>query len=287
MDDAAHPTSIEAQGAEPAAADASEAAPSVLVFDSGVGGLSVLGEIARALPAARLVYAMDDAGFPYGTRTEGELLARLPDLLCDLVARSDPDIAVIACNTASTIALPALRTRLAIPVVGTVPAIKPAAEASRSRVIGLLGTPGTVRRGYTQGLIDEFAGDCTVFRHGSAELVALAEAKLRGAAVDPAAVAEAVAGLFAQPGSDEIDVVVLACTHFPLLGPELAAATAASIRWVDSGAAIARRAAALLQDNPGRRPYREPRAILTGGRAVEPALARALRSFGLREVAGA
>ncbi len=272
---------------DPDRPDADAPAPSVLVFDSGVGGLSVLSEIARALPAARLVYAMDDAGFPYGTKTERELLARLPDLLDGLVAHADPDIAVIACNTASTVALPALRTRLRVPVVGTVPAIKPAAEASRSRVIGLLGTPGTVRRDYTQGLIDAFAADCTVLRHGSAALVALAEAKLRGATVNAASVAAAVAGLFTQPGSDEIDVVVLACTHFPLLGPELAAAAAPSIRWIDSGPAIARRAAALLQGSPGRAPYREPQAILTGGRSVEPALTRALRAFGLQDIANA
>lgn len=222
--------------------------PRILVFDSGVGGLSVLDCIAAALPQVELVYAADNAYFPFGTKEEAALVARVEQVMTALVQRVAPDLLVIACNTASTVALPAVRASVAMPVVGTVPAIKPAVEASVTRTIGLLGTPGTVRRKYTQALIDEFAGDCTVLRHGSAEFVELAERKLCGEPVDAGAIDDALAGLFRQPGGDAIDTVVLACTHFPLLGPELAARSPRPLRWIDSGAAIARRVAALLPD---------------------------------------
>jgi glutamate racemase len=223
--------------------------PRILVFDSGVGGLSVLDCIAASLPQVELVYAADNAYFPFGTKEEAALVARVVQVLAVLARRLAPDLIVIACNTASTVALPAVRASLALPVVGTVPAIKPAAEASVTRTIGLLGTPGTVRRKYTQALIDEFAGDCTVLRHGSAELVELAEQKLRGEAVDASALDDALVGLFQQSGGDVMDTVVLACTHFPLLGPELAARSPRPLRWIDSGTAITRRVATLLLDS--------------------------------------
>src|SRR5215203_2472157 len=152
----------------------------ILFFDSGVGGLSVLGPTRALLPNAPIVYAADSAGFPYGTKTEAELAARVPALLRRLVDRFEPRLVVIACNTASTIALDQARAALAIPVVGTVPAIKPAAEMSKSRVIGVLGTEATVRQPYVDNLAAQFAADCTVIRHGSAELVGLAEAKMAG-----------------------------------------------------------------------------------------------------------
>ncbi len=217
-----------------------------LIFDSGLGGLSVFREVRARLPGLACVYAADTAFFPYGTKSEDDLVRRLPRLLAALAARYRPDIAVIACNTASTVALPAIRMALSIPVVGTVPAIKPAAHRSRSRTIGLLGTPGTVKRAYTDRLIDQFAADCRVLRHGSAELVTLAEAKLRRGAVALEDVRAAVAPLWAAPGAGEIDVVVLACTHFPLLLDELRAVFPAEVALIDSGAAIARRVAELI-----------------------------------------
>src|SRR6478672_3877 len=160
----------------------------LLFFDSGVGGLSVLAPTRAVLPTAPIVYAADSAGFPYGTKSEAELAARVPTLLGRLVERFRPRVAVIACNTASTIALDHVRAALDIPVVGTVPAIKPAAEVSKSRVIGVLGTEATVRQPYVDNLASEFASDCTIVRHGSAELVTLAETKLAGDPVDQAAV---------------------------------------------------------------------------------------------------
>lgn len=228
----------------------------VLFFDSGVGGLSVVAPTRDILTTAPFVYAADTAGFPYGTKTEAEIAARVPALLGRLVERYRPRLVVIACNTASTIALSAVRSALDVPVVGTVPAIKPAAEASLTRVIGVLGTDATVRQPYVDRLSAEHARDCTVIRHGSAALVAIAEAKLRGEAVAPADVRAAIAGLFDGPDGASIDTVVLACTHFPLLADELAAAVPHPVKFVDGGPGIARRIAHLTagQDWPEQAP---------------------------------
>jgi glutamate racemase len=222
------------------------ATPPILVLDSGVGGLTVAAEIAALLPSVPLLYLCDNGYFPYGTKPEEALVERVAAVVGDAVARHDPRLAVIACNTASTVALPRLRGAISPGVVGVVPAIKPAAAASRNRVIGLLGTPGTVRRRYTQELIDQFAGDCTVIRIGSAELVEMAEAKLRGEAADRDALTAILAGFFAPASGEAADTVVLACTHFPLLREELAAVAPAGTVFVDSGAAVAQRVRTLL-----------------------------------------
>lgn len=217
--------------------------PKVLVFDSGVGGLSILQEIHRHIPRCQLVYACDNQAFPYGTKAEDELVARVDAVLKALIAAIQPDIVVVACNTASTLALPRIRAHFANPVVGVVPAIKPAAAQSQSKVIGLLATPGTVQRRYTQELIDQFAADCTLVRVGSGELVDIAEQKLRGQAPDPARLAAILAPLFDHA---DLDTVVLACTHFPLLRPELEAVAPRAVHWIDSGEAIARRVHSLI-----------------------------------------
>lgn len=228
----------------------------ILFLDSGVGGLSVVAPTLALLPSAPVVYAADSAGFPYGTRTEAEIAARVPALLGRLVERYRPRLVVIACNTASTIALAHVRAALDVPVVGTVPAIKPAAAASRTRVIGVLGTGATVRQPYVDDLAARFAADCTVLRHGSAALVTLAEAALAGEAPARAAVAAELAGLLDQPGGERIDVIVNACTHFPLLEADLAAVAPAGMRFVDGGPGIARRIRQLTagQDWPAAAP---------------------------------
>jgi glutamate racemase len=251
----------------------------ILFFDSGVGGLSVLAPTRALLPRAPIVYAADSAGFPYGTKTEAELAARVPALLGRLVERFRPRLAVIACNTASTIALDQARAVLDIPVVGTVPAIKPAAEVSRSRVIGVLGTEATVRQPYVDNLAAKFAADCTIVRHGSAELVVLAEAKLAGKDADPAAVAAAVRPLSETP---DLDTVVLACTHFPLLADELAVALP-NVRLVDGGAGIARRIA-FLTDGQAWPDELPPGIAVFTGSAATPPLIEALAGFGLTEI---
>ena len=257
----------------------------ILVFDSGVGGLSVLGPIRAMLPGLPVVYAADNAGFPYGIKTEAEIAARVPALLGRLVERYRPCLVVIACNTASTIALSHVRAALDLPVVGTVPAIKPAAEQSRTRVIGVLGTEATVRQPYVDRLSAEYAADCIVLRHGSAALVTMAEAKLAGDNVTPADVAPELEGLLRQPGGDRMDMVVLACTHFPLLLQELAAASPRPLGFVDGGAGIARRVAFLLGEDAGKGLPQPGRAVFTRADAQVDRLAGALKSFGLETVA--
>jgi len=256
----------------------------LLFFDSGVGGLSVLAPTRRLLPAAPIVYVADNGGFPYGTRTEAEIAARVPALLGRLVERYRPRLIVIACNTASTIALGAVRAALDLPVVGTVPAIKPAAERSQSRVIGVLGTDATVRQPYVDDLSERFAGDCLVLRHGSARLVELAEAKLRGEATDPADYRAVMAGLLDRPGGDRMDTVVLACTHFPLVEAELAAASPRPLSFVHGGEGIARRVVHLTQgqDWPAAPP--PGIAVFTAPFDVPPGLAAGLVAYGLEQV---
>ena len=252
----------------------------ILFFDSGVGGLSVLQPTRAILPNAPIVYAADNAGYPYGTKSEAELAARVPALLGRLVERFHPRLAVIACNTASTIALDHVRAALDIPVVGTVPAIKPAAELSKSRVIGVLGTEATVRQPYVDDLAERFAADCTVIRHGSAELVDLAEAKLAGEAISIDAIHDAVVPMIMQPDGETMDVMVLACTHFPLLAEEIAIAFP-SIVQVDGGPGIARRIAYLTQGQEW--PVRSSgTAVFTS--APPTSLMSALGRYGIGEV---
>lgn len=258
----------------------------LLFFDSGIGGLSVLAATRALLPRAPIVYAADSAGFPYGTRSEADIAARVPALLGRLAERFRPRLIVIACNTASTIALPAVRAALDLPIVGTVPAIKPAALASVTRVIGVLGTDATVRQPYVDRLAAEFASDCTVLRYGSADLVEAAEAKLRGEAVDPARFRTALNGLLDQPGGERIDTIVNACTHFPLVEDDLTAAAPRPIRFVDGSAGIARRVAFLTQgqdwpDAPG-----PGTALFTRLDDRAMALAPALARYGLQDVVG-
>jgi glutamate racemase len=221
----------------------------LLFFDSGVGGLSVLEPTRVLLPNAPIVYVADNAGYPYGKRSEAEIASRVPALLGRLVERFHPRLAVIACNTASTIALDHVRSALDFPVVGTVPAIKPAAEMSKSRVIGVLGTEATVRQPYVDNLAAEFAADCTIIRHGSPQLVDLAEAKLAGEAIAVDSVGAAVQPMFDAEHGDRLDVGVLACTHFPLLREELNHAFP-SVTWIDGGPGIARRIAWLTREQP-------------------------------------
>ena len=248
----------------------------ILFFDSGVGGLSVLEPTLKLLPNAPIVYAADSAGFPYGRHSETEIASRVPALLGRLVERFHPRLAVIACNTASTIALDHVRSALDVPVVGTVPAIKPAAGMSKTRVIGVLGTEATVRQPYVDDLAAKFAADCTIVRHGSPDLVELAEAKLAGEEVSVDAVRAAARAMFEAPAGGRIDTVVLACTHFPLLEDELREAFP-GVRYVDGGPGIARRIAYLTKDQPW--PTSPPQGILlftstSTRRPLETALAR-------------
>ena len=226
----------------------------LLLFDSGVGGLSVLGKVRALLPDAPVMYVSDNAGLPYGTKTEAQIAARVSGLLGRLTERYHPRLVCIACNTASTIALASVREVLEVPIVGTVPAIKPAAAMTRTGVIGLLGTDATIRQGYVDRLEAEFAADKRLLRHGASELVVAAEAKLRGEPVDPAVIARAAAALRAMTDGEKIDTVVLACTHFPLLEAELTAAFGPETRFIDGSDGIARRIAYLTDGQAWARP---------------------------------
>jgi len=255
----------------------------LLFFDSGVGGLSVLEPTRALLPTAPIVYVADNAGYPYGTKSDAELAERLPVLLGRLVEHYHPRLAVIACNTASTIALDHVRAALDIPVVGTVPAIKPAAEISLSRVIGVLGTAATVRQPYVDDLAARFAADCTVIRHGSPDLVAMAEGKLAGEEIDQQAIAAAIRPMLDQPHGAEIDTVVLACTHFPLIAEELGVAMP-GVSFVDGGAGIARRIAWLTRGQAWPDVASDGIVLFTGA-AASPALAASLNRFELATIA--
>lgn len=215
--------------------------PTALIFDSGVGGLSVFKEINALLPNINYTYLFDNAGFPYGELEPEVLVARTNRLVAQVMSTSPIDIVVIACNTASTIVLPSLRNKLSIPVVGVVPAIKPASDLS-SKAVGLIATPATVKRNYTHQLIRDFAPDKLVKLLGTTQLVELAEAKLRGEAVCLRQLEQILAPVIGQ-----IDVAVLGCTHFPLLQDEIAAVLGKEVCLVDSGAAIARRVMSLLR----------------------------------------
>ncbi|WP_347332847.1 glutamate racemase [Marinimicrobium locisalis] len=221
--------------------------PRLLIFDSGVGGLSIMADVQQLLPGCAITYASDNAAFPYGTKGEEELVQRVDAVLQALIQTVEPDVVVVACNSASTLALPHIRAHFKVPIVGVVPAIKPAAAQSRSKVIGLLATPGTVARAYTRDLIAQFASNCTVISLGSSELVQKAESHLRGKTVTTESLRELLSPMFAHPRFAEMDSLVLACTHFPLLRPQFQALLGPRITLVDSGEAIARRVSYWLE----------------------------------------
>lgn len=223
--------------------------PKILVFDSGLGGLTVLREIVRTRPDAHYVYVADDAFFPYGHHSEDAIIARVVPLIGELIASHTPDLVVIACNTASTLVMSHLREAYSVPFVGTVPAIKPACASSKTKRVSVLGTKGTVKREYTKRLIEDFAGGCEVTLVGSPELASLAESALSGHAVKDADIAAELAPCFVGSGPDDparTDTVVLACTHYPLLLDRLTKLAPWPVDWIDPAPAIARRVADLL-----------------------------------------
>ncbi|KPH83046.1 glutamate racemase [Bosea vaviloviae] len=260
--------------------------PTILVFDSGLGGLTVLSRVVQAQAGAHIVYAADDAGFPYGRLAESDLVDRVLSVMERLVARFHPDLVVIACNTASTLVLPALRARFAIPFVGTVPAIKPAAALTRSRLISVLATPGTVARDYTRGLIQSYAGGCEVTLVGSTKLAGLAEAALKGEPVDDATISAEIAPCFVEQGGRRTDVVTLSCTHYPLLLERMRRLAPWPVEWIDPAPAIARRVVQLLgPDDPASHSgANEAIAVFTNGAGITGPLRIALAGYGLAEV---
>jgi glutamate racemase len=257
------------------------ASPTIVVFDSGLGGLTVYREVARARPDARFIYAADDALFPYSRLAEAELVARVVSVMERLVLAYDPDLIVVACNTASTIALPALRARFAVLFVGTVPAIKPACAASATKLVSVLGTEATVRREYTRALIREFGAGCDVTLVGSPSLAALAESHLRGDRVADEAIAAEIVPCFVTRGAGRTDTIVLACTHYPLLIERLQRLSPWPAAFLDPAPAIARRVVELIGPVASLRPAAATQAVFTSGTAPMPALTAALARFGI------
>src|SRR6195952_3366880 len=227
------------------------AAPTILVFDSGLGGLTVLREIVRQRPDAHYIYVADDAFFPYGHHGEEEIIARVVPMIGELIAEHAPALVVMACNTISTLVMSHLREAYEVPFVGTVPAIKPACANSKTKRVSVLGTKGTVKREYTKRLIEDFAQGCEVTLVGSAELASLAESALSGNDVSDADIAAELAPCFVESDAARTDTVVLACTHYPLLLDRLIKLAPWPVDWIDPAPAIARRVADLLGPTGG------------------------------------
>lgn len=237
-----------------------------------------MAELRKISPHLPVIYAADLAGLPYGTKTEAQIAARVAGLLGRMSERYRPRLVCIACNTASTIALGMVREVLEVPIVGTVPAIKPAATLTKSGVIGLLGTEATIRQAYVDKLEAEFANDKTLLRHAAPQLVEAAEAKLRGLTPSQEAIRSAAEGLKAMQGGENIDTVVLACTHFPLLEAELAEHFAPGTRFVHGAEGIARRIAYLTQGQEFER-AKPDMAVVTA--PVDAAIANLFKPYGI------
>ncbi|MGL4636778.1 MAG: glutamate racemase [Beijerinckiaceae bacterium] len=258
--------------------------PTVLVFDSGVGGLTVYAELIKSLPAACYIYVADDAAFPYGRLAQDVLIARVNDVMGKLIARFQPDIVIIACNTASTICLPSLRSLFNIPFVGTVPAVKTAAQLSKTCTISVLGTPGTVSREYTHDLIIAHAADCRVNLVGAPNLARLAESFLRGETVLDADVLAEILPCFKERDGVRTDAIALACTHYPLLLDVYKRIAPWEVMWIDPAPAIAKRMISLLpsKNTASGDTASSGTAYFTAGNAAIPAsLQKALAGYQL------
>lgn len=263
--------------------EAKSSTPRMVIFDSGVGGLSIYEEMRLLLAPAEYIYCSDNAFFPYGLKTEAVVTERVVAIGEALIEKFKPDLYVVACNTASVVALEHLRQKVSIPVVGVVPAIKPAAATSASKVIGLLATPVTVKRPYTDDLIQKFAADTEVIKVGSSRLVSIAEDFLRGLPVDTKAIAAEIKPLFVGEGERKTDTVVLGCTHFPLLVDFFAKLAPWPVRWLDSGPAIASRVKTLLPQLAGPRgECPAGTAVFTKADATQKALLPVLTRLNLR-----
>ncbi len=254
--------------------------PTILIFDSGLGGLTVHREIRAARPDAQFVYVADDAFFPYGSHTEDALIARVGSLTGELIEAYRPDLVVIACNTASTLVLPHLRSRFTVPFVGTVPAIKPACAASLSKRVSVLGTDATVAREYTRALIRDFANGAEVTLVGSAHLAGFAEAELKGSPAEDRAITAEIAPCFLDSSDRRTDTVVLACTHYPLLLERFTRLAPWPVTFIDPAPAIARRVLDLIGPAAGPSDKHRARIVFTSGRLPSPSLATALAHSG-------
>jgi glutamate racemase len=259
--------------------------PTILVFDSGLGGLTVFREIAAARADANYVYIADNAAFPYGDMREDALITRIVYVIGKAIADHKPDLVVIACNTASTLALAELRTRFIVPFIGTVPAIKPACAQSVTKRVTVLGTQATVSREYTRALIREFAQSCEVNLVGSSRLATFAEAELAGNPAGDTEIAAEIGGCFVDSDGKRTDTVVLACTHYPLLAGRFRAMAPWPVVWLDPAEAIARRVTDLIGAPAERASPAPARLIFTSGTTPSSGLRKALAGYGFSPAA--
>ena len=252
----------------------------IMVFDSGLGGLSILREVHAVLPASDVVYLADDAAFPYGGWDPVKLVPRIVEVISAGIEQHAPCLVIIACNTASTLAMDALRAKFDIPFVGTVPAIKPAAEHTASGLISVLATQGTVKRQYTRDLIEKFAGGIDVRLVGSQHLALIAEAHLTGENVDLEIVKQQILPCFVEEGGKRTDIVVLACTHYPFLINQFRKVAPWPVDWLDPAEPIARQALRLIGKKILNPDNKSDIAQFTSGNAPQSAV-RLVAGFGL------
>ncbi|NRA88730.1 MAG: glutamate racemase [Rhizobiales bacterium] len=211
----------------------------ILLIDSGVGGLVVLAQMRKLLPDAQYTYVADEAYFPYGKLDDLTLQTRVSAIVKSIDQEMPVDCVVVACNTASTIVLETLRDEYDFPIVGIVPAIKVAAQQTKTKVFGVIATEATANGAYIQSLINEFAADCLVILQGSKKLAKLAEQKLNGNKVLLSDVKKEIQLLFTEQG--HLDHIVLGCTHYPFLLEELKAVVPYEVCWIDPAKAVANR----------------------------------------------
>lgn len=258
----------------------------VCVFDSGLGGLSLARELRLQAPDIDIIYCADNAGFPYGGLSEPEVSMRTVKVIEVIVETQKPDAIVIACNTASTVALDALRARFSLPIVGTVPAIKPATEITKTGMISVLATPGTIKRNYTHNLVDEFASDCQVGLVACRNLAKYAENHLSGYAVGLEKISIEIAPAFVEFEGRRTDTIVLGCTHYPLVTDMLVRAAPWPVWFIDPSAAIVRHLLDILS-YPGASPKApKPRntACLTNSIGVDPAFSALFLREGFQDL---
>ncbi|KQO80890.1 glutamate racemase [Rhizobium sp. Leaf262] len=255
----------------------------VLVLDSGIGGLTVLREARVLMPERGFIYIADDAGFPYGGWEEDALRERLLALFARLIETHQPEICIVACNTAFTLAGAALREKFPdMTFVGTVPAIKPAAERTHSGLVSVLATPGTVKRAYTRDLIQSFASQCHVRLVGSENLARMAEAWIRGEAISDEAVLAEISPCFIEEEGRRTDIVVLACTHYPFMANVFRRLAPWPVDWLDPAEAIARQARRKVELVEGaEHPEGFDVAIFTSGQP-DFTTRRLMQGFGLK-----
>ena len=223
----------------------------ILAFDSGIGGLGIVRAIQALAPDICIDYLADTAIFPYGEQDDDFLIERIVSLLSQAIRRLQPQVVVVACNTASTLALEALRAAWPdMPFVGCVPPIRWAARITQTKVIGLLATRATVRRPYLSRLHALYAPECTLIAHAAPGLAGCAELAFRGQDVSDSTLLREIEGLFVHPDSNRLDVVGLGCTHYTFVLDRLRALSPPGLTWLDPAPAVARHTCNLLAHLP-------------------------------------